>query len=396
MNRKNVPYRFAVCSAVILSVLVCFAILTDAAGERLCLGIFQAGVFCLAIAWGIAKIIGKFQWAGHALMIPLGAAAAWGLVQILTNHTEYRFETWNAVLGWGTNFLLFCLSVQIFGFSEIRRTFRKSWVVFGLVLSVVAVLQWFTSEGKIFWIFPTQYDTALGPFVNRDHYAAFAALILPMALYEAFSDRRKTTAYTVIAGAIFASVIAGASRAGAILVTVEMIVLSLPFLLRSISEHRSLLAAGGRIFICAAVFTAVVGWEVVWDRFKEPDPYQFRREMLYSSLDMIRDRPLTGFGLDTWPIVYPAYALVDQGVFVNHAHNDWAEWASDGGIPFAAMLFLIFAWSVRYSFRFPWGAGVVAVMLHSLVDFPMQKPCLEALVFVLLGAMAASGRRHSS
>jgi O-antigen ligase len=118
--------------------------------------------------------------------------------------------------------------------------------------------------------------------------------------------------------------------------------------------------------------------------------------MLYSSLDMIRERPLTGFGLDTWPIVYPAYALVDQGVFVNHAHNDWAEWASDGGIPFAAMLFLIFAWAVRYSFRFPWGAGVVAVMLHSLVDFPMQKPCLEAFVFVILGAMAAASKDRYS
>jgi len=32
---------------------------------------------------------------------------------------------------------------------------------------------------------------------------------------------------------------------------------------------------------------------------------------------------------------------------------------------------------------------VIAVFLHSLVDFPMQKLALAALVFVLIGAMAA-------
>jgi hypothetical protein len=28
------------------------------------------------------------------------------------------------------------------------------------------------------------------------------------------------------------------------------------------------------------------------------------------------------------------YARFDVGKTVNHAHNDWAEWAVDGGIPF--------------------------------------------------------------
>jgi hypothetical protein len=36
---------------------------------------------------------------------------------------------------------------------------------------------------------------------------------------------------------------------------------------------------------------------------------------------------------------------------------------------------------------------VVAVFLHSLVDFPMQKTALAALAFVLLGALAARRAR---
>jgi hypothetical protein len=28
---------------------------------------------------------------------------------------------------------------------------------------------------------------------------------------------------------------------------------------------------------------------------------------------------------DRWPVVYPAYALFDPGLFANHAPNNWAE-----------------------------------------------------------------------
>ena len=109
---------------------------------------------------------------------------------------------------------------------------------------------------------------------------------------------------------------------------------------------------------------------------------------------MACERPWTGFGLGTWPFVYPAHAIIDKGVFANHAHNDWAEWAGEGGVPMVLLLLSILVWSVRYSFRFPWGVGVVAVFVHSLVDFPLQKPSLAALLFAMLGTMAASRGAH--
>jgi hypothetical protein len=73
---------------VILSVLLCFVILTDAAEERMCLSIFQAGVFCLAIAWGIARIFGRFHLAGHVLMIPLSVVAAKTFIEKILSHWQ--------------------------------------------------------------------------------------------------------------------------------------------------------------------------------------------------------------------------------------------------------------------------------------------------------------------
>lgn len=392
---KAAPQRFVAWSAVALTVLLYFSVLTDAARERWALSLFQGGVFGLAIAWAIRMIFRPYRLSGSVLLIPLGGAALWGLLQLFMDQTVYRFETWNAVLGWTTNFVLFFLVLQILAVSEIRRAILRAFLYFAFALSVVSVIQFFTSNGRIFWVFSAKYaDQALGPFVNRDHYASFIALLLPLAIYKAVTERKKMAGYAVIAGAMFASVIAGASRAGSILVTTEMVVLLFAVILGNAAPRRRLVVNLTRVAFFAAVFTAAVGWGVLWERFQDPDPYRLRREMLYSSVSMVREQPWTGFGLGTWSTVYPAYALFDIGAFADHAHSDWAEWGADGGIPFVIMLLSVFLWSVRYSIHFPWGLGVVAVFLHSLVDFPLQKPPIAALTFVLLGALAASAKNR--
>ena len=143
------------------------------------------------------------------------------------------------------------------------------------------------------------------------------------------------------------------------------------------------------MWLLAIVFVAVAGWAVLWNRFQDPDPLQGRREMLAGAVAMIHARPWTGFGLGTFRTAYPAYAPVDFGAVVNHAHNDWAEWAADGGIPFALLLLSLAIWSIPAGFRTVWGIGLIAVFIHCTVDYPLQKPVLELWLFTLLGAQAA-------
>jgi O-antigen ligase len=144
----------------------------------------------------------------------------------------------------------------------------------------------------------------------------------------------------------------------------------------------------------SVVLAGVVGWQVTLQKFREPEPYRVRRELLFSSLAMTADRPWTGFGLGTWPAVYPAYARFDNGLAANHAHNDWAEWAAEGGLPFVALLAMLAIWSIRPALDSLWGLGVPAVFAHSLVDYPLREPALAVLLFLMLGALAgrAAGR----
>ena len=108
---------------------------------------------------------------------------------------------------------------------------------------------------------------------------------------------------------------------------------------------------------------------------------------------MIRDHPWQGAGLGTYAYVYPAYATFDLGARVEHAHNYWLEWAAEGGIPLA-LVWLILALAISVpAVRSVWGIGILAVFLHSLVDYPFARFGLTAWNFILIGALSAASVR---
>ena len=387
---------FVLGSGVALRTLLFLFTLTFWSRGLWTLSLFQAGVFGLAIVWAARMVLRPFCLRGSVLLVPLAGTALWGLLQLASHRTVYRLATGNAVLDWTTCLVLFFLTLQVLAHPGTRRGFLDSLLWFGFAVSVLSVTQYFTSRGKIFWLFPTPYQDVLGPFVNQDHYSAFIELVLPLGVLEALRRRRNAVLYAGMAGVMFASVIAGASRAGSLLVTLEIAGLLLLALLRGLVSGRKLALTLAKIALFVAAGTLVVGWEALWKRFQNPDPFKHRREMLSSSLAMARERPWTGSGLGTFETAYPAFALFDVGLVVDHAHNDWAEWAAEGGLPFFLMLFSVAVWSVPHAVRSPWGLGVVAVFLHSLVDYPMQKPVVAAWLFVLLGAMAARSKEDAA
>jgi O-antigen ligase len=379
---------FPSASAVTLALLLAFGLLTLWHPARWPLSLFQAGIFLLAALWGARLIRSPFPPRTGFPALPLAAATLWAALHLAFGWTVYRFPTWEALLYWSVATLLYLLARQLFDDHPLRRRFLRALVFFAFALSVLASLQYFSSQGRVFWIFPMPYATPLATFQYRNDYSAFIELLFPVALYEALKDRRRALLFTAIAGVMYASVIAGASRAGSVLVSLEILLILL--LARRAFPERGVRSTLSRAALFAAIFTAVVGWQIVWGRFFQPDPYVGRRELLLSSIAMVRDRPLTGFGLGAWPTAYPAYALVDTGQFANHAHNDWAEWAAEGGLPLFLLMLSLALWSLRPALRSVWGLGVPIFFLHCFVDYPTRRLPLAACLFILLAALAAS------
>jgi O-antigen ligase len=144
----------------------------------------------------------------------------------------------------------------------------------------------------------------------------------------------------------------------------------------------------------AVLFTSIVSWQTLRQHLGEPDPFAGRREFLVFSLAMLHDRPAMGFGLGNWARAYPQYAIFDDGTYVNQAHNDWLQWAVEGGVPFFAILLSLVAMAAPAALRSVWGIGLVSVWVHCLVEYPLQqRPGIGAWFFVLLGVLAARRSR---
>lgn len=374
-----------------LGAILAFGILTLWVPGRWARSAFEIAIFTLA---GAAIVRRAWQRRGIGLD-PVGGllalAVMWGVLQAATGQTVYAWATWQAVLQWLASLAAFSVALESTRDARVRLGFLTGAVVFGLVVAVVATLQLFTSPGRVFWLFATGLDTpALGPFVYKNQYASFVEVTLPIAVAQAIWDHKRSVGYVLVAAALFASVVAAGSRAGAILCLVEIVALPLIAYSRRMISGASLAKVALLSLAATAALTAVVGWDVVWNRLQEPNPYALRGELVRLSAEMVRDRPWFGFGLGTWPTVYPGYAHFDDGLFVNEAHNDWMQWAAEGGIPFVLLLAAVAAASVRPALKFLWGIGLPAVFLHGLVDYPMQqRPALAVFFFAMLGVLMA-------
>ena len=369
--------------AALLSLLA-FASLTIWIPSRWPASLFEAGVFLLAMLRAPALVRLR-----HPLLLPLSAAALWPLLQLAAGSTAYRWETWTAAHFWLANLAVFALSLLAFHDRSARGAALHALVYFAFVLALIGTVQSFTSDGKIFWLFPSGYPNfVIGPFVSPNQYAAFVELILPIAVANAVLHRGRRLVFSGIAGFLCASVVAGGSRTGSVLVAVEVIAVWFLASLAAGTPRRLTAWSLAAVALSAALFTAVVGTDFLLSRFRLADPFTGRREMFLSSLQMIRDHPWLGVGLGNWPSFYPAYAVYDDGLLANQADNDWIQWAAEGGVPFALLLLPLPVWALRRGLALPWAAGPFFFFVHCLADYPSHKPALAGLLFLLMACAA--------
>jgi O-antigen ligase len=376
-----------------LILLLIFSTCTVFVQESWPLESFQIGVYAVTaiyLLFGIGRdhenLAGGFApWLVY--LIPV-----WGMIQILVHTTASTIETREAVLRWGALAAVFFLTQTVAATSAAREAVLLAFMCFAAVMAVLCLTQLFTSQGRVLWIFPTGYPEVYATFPYHNNYAQFVEISLPVALWCALRDGWRSWGYALIAGVLYASVIGSATRAGAILCTAEllaMLVIGLYAHKRQMPERlpRSTSAILVVVPLLAAIFTFAVGWQRIWQRFNEKDPYVVRREFILSAVDMAKHRPLMGYGLGTFPEVYQQHAIKDFPFYANHAHNDWAEFAADGGIPFLLLVLIPFAAAVPAAIRHPWGIGLVAVMIHACVDYPFPRPAVSGWMFAMLALL---------
>ncbi len=379
--------------AVCLFFLLVYATGTVFVRDAWALQSFQIGIFALLGVYLVAGIHrGNEQIAREWPALLVYFIPLWGLIQIIAHTTSSTFETRAAVLRWGALAGVFFLTQVAARERTARRNILSAFLIFATVMAVLCMTQLFTSDGKVLWIFDSGYPDVYATFPSYNNYAQFIELALPIALWRALREGWRSWWYVLAGGILYGSVIGSASRAGAMLCTAEVLVMMVIGLVKLRDPKtglpsRTTVSLVLMVPVLAAAFTLAVGWEHVWMRFQQNDPYLVRREFILAAVDMAKQRPLTGYGLDTFPAVYQRYAIKDFPFYANHTHNDWAEFAADGGIPFLLLLLIPFAAAVPTAIRNPWGLGLVAIMLHACVDFPFPRPAVSGWMFFMLAML---------
>jgi O-antigen ligase len=316
----------------------------------------------------------------------------WGFIQLALHVTRVPWATTQRSIEWAMSAVCFILGSQILQGRRYRKPFLNLLLWTITALAVEAMLQRYLTPGRVFGIIPVR-DNVVGTLYYKNQFAAMMELAAPLALWIVYNGQ-------VVNGglcfaAMFAATITSESRMGVILVLAEFLVFLILMVLGRRMPVKSLLAVMAGLALLVTGAFLVAGTEAIWIRLREPDAYAQRRDFLNSTLKMIPTHPWQGSGLGTWPNEYPGFATSDSGLYVNEAHNDWAQWASEGGIPFLFLMAALTISLAKPSFQSVWGLGVLSVMIHSYVDYPLRDPALAFLWFTLAGALTRLETRHS-
>jgi O-antigen ligase len=301
-------------------------------------------------------------------------------------------------------------------------------VMVGCVLALVGIVQKallgdnaFTGMRIYgFWRPENLVSTPFGPYVNKNHFAGWMLMAIPIAIALALAqferrDGRTSTArqlllwlsepeggralmWLVAALVMTLSLLMTGSRSGLGCLSAMLIGLAL-FSGRGRSRRTTLLTIS---LVLAAILLALqwAGRDARLERYVvDNESIRLRLDIWRMSAAIMSDFPLLGSGLNTFGTASILYQPPGVDMHYNEAHNDYVQLLVEGGIVVAVLVLVCLAGTVRaaiarfrakddgvdaYWIRVGAVAGLLAIGAQSAVEFSLQMPGNAALFVVLL------------
>jgi O-antigen ligase len=249
--------------------------------------------------------------------------------------------------------------------------------------------------------------------VNRDDFAGFLEMCLPFAvLYPVAILKRARSRYEspavpalkacgllVIAALIFVAVLQSSSRMGFLASLASLLVIG------CVASRRWLPIAALATLTLAAV--VLLPSDALVQRFADlastgAISSDMRVGMWRDTLGLIKAFPLFGCGLGAYESTFPRYQTVAPMFTIDFAHNDYLQYLAELGVlGFLTGLLLVlrlFTQTLRSAINEPsidrryvslaCTGSLVAILLHSLVDFNLYIPA-NAMLLAWIGGIAA-------
>jgi len=304
------------------------------------------------------------------------------------------------------------------------RPFVGGLVVIGAVMAIAGIVQQPLFTGRIygFWT-PIDGGTPYGPFVNRNHFAGWMLMTLPVTIglflgqavramrgvrptwrdrliWFASAEANRLLLLAAAAAVMGLSVVLTMSRSG-----ITALALALALTVAFIAQRERVRGRGSiAILFVLGLIIVVVAWAgpgVIAARFSENQNADLdgRRGAWADANDVRRRFPLVGTGLNTYGVAMVLYQRHDVTHQYTEAHNDYLQLAAEGGwlltVPALLAVVAVAGASRRrlavedstsaYWIRVGAITGIAAIALQESVEFSLQMPGNAALFAVLCG-----------
>jgi O-antigen ligase len=352
----------------------------------------------------------NIQW--NPLFLPMAAFGGLIVVQIVARRSAYLHDTISGTLLYAAYAMLCFLASQTLLRSSQARKLAAIFVLYGFALAALALVQSIAPNGRIFWLRqPRLGGWIYGSYVNHNHYAGLMELLIPIPLVLSLTHvtHHKERTFAGIAAAIMTgTVFLSGSRGGMLAVLVEFLVLAIVLL-----RHRKRVRIAIGVGAFAVVLVSLLAWlggsqlservSSISTEARTEISGGMRLSIDRDAFHMFLQRPLLGWGLRTFPVVYPQFRSFYTNFFVNEAHNDYLQLLAEMGLlGFGVMAwFLVLLYRRALSKIGNWtsdvsGAvtlacmlGSIGILVHGLVDFNLQIPANAALFYVFCTVAAA-------
>lgn len=337
--------------------------------------------------------------------------AAWPVQTGFAPLTMDQFATRGGALKSAAYVTFFALSLALLDRRERIAAAAYTLVVSGFAQAMYGGLSALVEPGGV----------AHGSFPNRNHFAGYLEMCLATGLgvligsltgdvARSWKQFFRDTAAWILSprmrlrlalAAMVIALVLSRSRMGNLAFFASMLVTGAIGLLLSKRASRSMaILIATLVVIDIVIVGAYFGVEKVVDRIEKTQLEDERLEAVLV-IPACQDYPVFGSGLGSFRVVFSRNRGPDLPEIYTHAHNDYVEFACETGIVGISLLGILVLMSfiaalraqqVRYDpllrgISFGSMMGIIALMIHSAVDFNLQIPA-NALTFMLVLAFA--------
>lgn len=282
-------------------------------------------------------------------------------------------------------------------------------VLFGVIYAVAGMI---VGKNNLFGmkLFSSGRYNISFTFPNHSHFAGFLELMVWLSLALGFVHRgAKRTLFVCFTIYMATAIAFSLSRGGFLGFLGGLCFFSITSLIsRKTQKHIQII---GVFFVTLIAVGCWLGAEPFIRRIETlADPLSADRTRILvwqKTIEMIKDHPIIGTGIGTFPFVFPKYQPNSLSqVYVNHAHNDYLELASETGIVgflsiliTMALLFYGVLKKIIHSRSRTYQAigigslsGCFSLLVHSFGDFNFHIPS-NAILFVVCAGIAIACAR---